>query len=505
MNSWIEDLRARQRKAKVARQLLSKTGKGLRTWMQYAQEKALQRARMRKAAHALTTGFVRGFNKWISFVEERLKLHRAAAPFRHSNLLRGLNSWVAWSEEHARMVLLVSNFRGEHQERRAALYRWREMLDGLQPLREALGHWRNAELSRAWCSWCEHLVLLVRLNTGLAHLMNRQISKALNTWMELMARLATMAHAIDNLRTREVRRALRRWSFSAEEREEKLRIMRSKFRILPGDRRLLRALNSWKYGHYIELQIRAGLRRMCERQVSAALNRWIYEVHSVRGLRPFKTKSFTDLVLQRQGFKRWHVFQDEMLRMRRCHAFWANGSFARALNKWVALTEQWLIAKAAMAKLVTRNLNKGFNTWEDYVEWLTRVRAASQVFLNRTFVKCMRTWQARALQGLSTHNKARTACQTLLGMQTQHALNTWRAEATALAPLRRTGVQWLNRPISKALRKLHSNAVDLKRLRGIAARIVHARQGDAFDEWVANFKALDKLNECERIATKAFF
>jgi protein SFI1 len=459
--------------------------RALNKWRQFADERRAQMQKMHRAAAGLTSVVLRALNQWKAYSTEYRLRQRALGGLRHGGLKRGVNAWASRAfdaierEERVRHCAA-----GLTSGLRKALNSWFEYMEHLRALRRGLASLTHREQRKAFYTWCEHLVLLLKKASALSHLMNRELSRGWRSLQSLCTNAAIMRGALHSLKHREARKALNRWAGAAEERENRMRVMRGTLYKLGDGHKLMKALNSWRALLEHLKALRRGLSSLTHREHRKAFNKL---EHNAVMTAEVKRKLMSALnVRMRKAFNSLKAAHEHLKYVLSSIAHWRRAAEVRALRTWRIYAAEVLRAKRAMMHLMNRSLVVGFNSWLSFMETRLTMRAALSAFVNVALRKAVNTWRAMVDARLLMLFTLNGAAVSLMSRELRRGFNTWRSAVEALAPLKRAAAHWGNTPLTKGFNKLSACARERRRMRGIAFRLRNRQLSKCVMSWKRN-------------------
>jgi len=266
-------------RAALERAIHPAKGRALTTWESYSRARRLNAQRMHAALVSLKSGYRARFKRWVDITGELQLLRQSLARFKNCALARSFLSWAGRMQaaiELEMRIAAVTNMGFTGIAR--AFAAWRACATAVLPLEHSLAHWRNSQLSSAWCFWASYVVQFFHCQHLVFMCLNRRVARGLRTWQSWMDIIADVRHVVLSLINFQRKKAFNRWLHAVETREKKLIRMRNTLHGMAGGHRILKALNAWKAQLAVSRRKAAAFRSLIDhrwrRPLATSLNRW---------------------------------------------------------------------------------------------------------------------------------------------------------------------------------------------------------------------------------------
>ena len=418
------------------------------SWQFAAEALVANRARMRAALYGASSGLRKVLNSWLEYLEMLRLARKALGGLRNGGLKKGLGRWLEWCDQRAEIAERARNAIMKTTPAGKALNTWVAYIEAQAPMRRSLAHMRNKGLSKCWYGWFAYLEMLDTKRSCLAHLFNRELSRGWRGWQQRMAEAELMRVASARLQNREACAALRRWAGSAAAREEKLRLMRGTLYVLGDGYKVKKCLNSWIGFLEMNRKVLKGLVALTRRSEYKAWNRWYDRCVKAAEVRA-KMRGALSIAL-RKGMNSWKEVHAGVLHAKASMAHWKNAGLYKSWRKWSGGLGNLAQIRRSLKHLMQHNLVKGLNSWLLFMERRATMRSALMSLVRASSRKALNSWIACAAQRKAQRERASAALFTLKNVPLRKALNSIKALAVAMQPLKRAMAHWRNVPLTKA-------------------------------------------------------
>ena len=400
LQSWLEFVAERHRKAGLMRRAVSPMYKLWRHWLTWWEErKALQRL----ARRALNRPLMLALNKWVQVVDEAAEMMAKLQRYIKGATPQGRSwrAWLAFIEERKRnMALMKRAVSPEARLWREWLSWWLERKAMQRMARRAL----NRPLMRAFLKWQEE--------AGEAHERNRRMLSYLKRQVDAPLSNAFLRWRFEVKTGDRVRRLLSRWadnrvssSFSRWRfyliGEHQLERIIGRFRNAP----LVKAWGQWE----IQGAIYGAERRKMAKQASKLRKRLLGASWEQWRARSVELKRLTRVGNRlmgkdaEKGWWKWLLWWQQIKHMQKAARRIKNSRMGNGFNHWqevCALKDERAAARRRLDKMAKRAMNRdlalGWLTWLDANEELKaekdRAKSALRHMFNRLLSLCWRSW-----------------------------------------------------------------------------------------------------------------
>ena len=423
---------------RAARQLLgTKQAQALRTWHATASAASATMQQLRRCvSHMRNRKLALGFLSWLQGAQLS-NADRLCARIVMREQTSALLGWRAQADERATMLwqLRIAVGRWSKGQVVACLERWAEEARHAAAKHVVIVRMMRQVHARALRQWREvaegHSAALAAIHRAVGRLLHRLSLSAINTWRayvhELNASLASLRHSICSLFGRFLRVGWNTWRDYVEVRAERLeRLGKAASQLQHAG--LAKAFRSILHAAQHDATGRAVLNRMLNSAMTRSLMTW---------------RSATEA----------HVAGLSVVQ--RVMGSWLHRAMSGALRAWKEVGESMLGLRRAVARLVHKQLQAGWEPWSHHTRQMKRWRSWVARWSSASVLRALLTWMQYA-EDAAEHAQTLAAqlivIKQCIGLQKARA---WRqltsvvaARLSALALLRGAALKLIRRQIA---------------------------------------------------------